>query len=280
MVDDRIMVVFPHTPETAAKALAARLLQGSRRLDFQSDGRRLRATLSIGMSLLQPGDGMEFEEFIKTAEDSLRFAVDSGGDRFVQREAAVDMIRRLRSDLDQEADALRKERKAREELEQALAQEQRLASEREQEAAPLPALPAPALPSVEDLPDDELSEQIAGLFDGLGALSPELSALRERVVTMTKLGLKAVRDRAVAERSDKIDQLERRVTKLMESLEKTEAELLQVARMKGLESGVASIYRTVQGLDSGESDFERKQEMLTLLFEANVELRKKIASKT
>ena len=60
---------------------------------------------------------------------------------------------------------------------------------------------------------------------------------------------------------------------------KTEAELLQVARMKGLESGVASIYRTVQGLDTEETDFARKQEMLTLLFEANVELRKKIAAK-
>ncbi len=286
MVDDRIMAVFPHTPEVAARALAGRLLSGSRKLDFRSDGRRLKASLSIGVSLYQVGDETAFEEFVRAAEDALRFAVESGGDRYVQRESAIDLIRRLKGDLDREAEALSEERQG--------AARRVVASRMRAPTAPPPPPPPPgapivlvpdltrllrAMPAAGDLPDDEVSQGIAALFAELRGATPEIELLRDRIVEMTKLGMRAARDRAIAEHASRVDLLERRIVKLRETLEKTEAELLQVARMKGVDHGVASIYRTVQGLAADAADYERKHEMLTLLFEANVELRKKIRDK-
>jgi len=286
MVDDRIMAVFPHTPELAARALAGRLLSGSRKLDFRSDGRRLKATLSIGVSRYEPGDETSFEEFVNAAEDALRFASESGGDRHVQRESAVDLIRRLKGDLDHEAEVLNRERL----LAEAYARPAAPAPDEPGAEAEASALASPekldlarllrSLPAAGDLPDDEVSGAVGLLFAELEDASPEgLSRLRDRVIDVVKLGMQTARDRAIAEHASRVDLLERRIVKLRETLEKTEAELLHVARMKGIEHGVASIYRTVQGLAVDTADFERKQEMLTLLFESNVELRKKILDK-
>ena len=49
--------------------------------------------------------------------------------------------------------------------------------------------------------------------------------------------------------------------------------------MKDIDVGVASIYRTVQGLGSGDDQFEAKREMLKNIFDANVALRAEMASK-
>jgi hypothetical protein len=80
----------------------------------------------------------------------------------------------------------------------------------------------------------------------------------------------------VAEHEGQIARLERRVNKLKDLLDSTETELRQLAISKGLDPGVASIYRSVQGLSLEDENFQRKKEMLVLIFEANVDLRKKI----
>jgi ferritin-like metal-binding protein YciE len=67
---------------------------------------------------------------------------------------------------------------------------------------------------------------------------------------------------------------ERRVAKLVESLERTEQVLSRVAASKQLEEGIESIYRTVLGLSVGEQDFGRKQDLMASIFEANLALRK------
>lgn len=284
MVDDHIMAVFPHTPEVAGKALAGRLLQGSRKLKFQSDGRRLQATLSIGLAVSFPGDSQSFEDFVRGAEDGLRFAVESGGDRFVHREGALDMIRRLRSDLEDESAALVRERAARE---GSLAPQPDAPTLEEQPArppivdgpaeTPTPVVISPRKPAeVEDLGEDGMGGTLVALFDELGELTPELESLRDRAAGMAREALREARDRVAAEHADKMDLLERRITKLKETLEQTESELLQIARMKGVDTGVASIYKTVQGLADGAQGFEKKKEMLTMVFEANVALQKKI----
>jgi ferritin-like metal-binding protein YciE len=66
---------------------------------------------------------------------------------------------------------------------------------------------------------------------------------------------------------------ERRVAKLVESLEQTEKVLARVAASKDLEQGIESMYRTVQGRSLGENGVEQKQELLVRIFEANVALR-------
>jgi hypothetical protein len=59
-------------------------------------------------------------------------------------------------------------------------------------------------------------------------------------------------------------------------LDATENELRRIAKLKGVEEGLASIYRTVQGLTNTDEDYHRKREMLTLIFEANVDLQRRI----
>lgn len=76
---------------------------------------------------------------------------------------------------------------------------------------------------------------------------------------------------------DTIDRLERRIAKLVRSLEETEAALQRVASMKNIDLGIASLYRVVQGLDSGDQRAEEKRSMMRRIFEANVVLQQKRA---
>ena len=111
------------------------------------------------------------------------------------------------------------------------------------------------------------------VFDRLPPGGPTLRA--------TVLELMAVfaqeHEQALARERDsmaaRVDQLERRIGKLMRSLEETETVLARVAGMKDLEQGIESIYRTVQGLSPADADQERKLDMMRTIFEANLELR-------
>ena len=52
----------------------------------------------------------------------------------------------------------------------------------------------------------------------------------------------------------------------------SEEELARMVQEKSLDPGVASIYRSVQGLDPSARDFKKKKELLAVLYRANVEL--------
>lgn len=73
-----------------------------------------------------------------------------------------------------------------------------------------------------------------------------------------------------------IAKLERRIAKLVGSIESMERALEKLARTKDLESGIASIYRTVQGLSNDEQDVDQKRLMMAAMFAANLELRDKL----
>ena len=75
----------------------------------------------------------------------------------------------------------------------------------------------------------------------------------------------------------KVENLERRIHKLMKTLEETEDVLARVAQMKNLEVGIESIYRTVQGLNPAEADRELKLALMKTIFEANLEMRGSMA---
>jgi MinD-like ATPase involved in chromosome partitioning or flagellar assembly len=70
-----------------------------------------------------------------------------------------------------------------------------------------------------------------------------------------------------------IDKLERRIAKLTLQLEQAEAAIRHLAKLKNVDPGIASIYRTVQGLSPDDEARESKSALLTQIFEANVELR-------
>lgn len=75
-----------------------------------------------------------------------------------------------------------------------------------------------------------------------------------------------------------VELLERRIAKLTESLGVTEEELQRVLRMKGVDPGVASVYRSVQGLSADAVQAELKRELMSKIFQANLDLRKQISS--
>lgn len=80
--------------------------------------------------------------------------------------------------------------------------------------------------------------------------------------------------RAAAEQKARVELLERRLAKLNETLSRTEAELESALQNTDREEGVASIYKTVQGLRESARDFERKKALLSEIFQKNLILQK------
>lgn len=66
-----------------------------------------------------------------------------------------------------------------------------------------------------------------------------------------------------------IDIQMRRVAKLLQFLDHTEKVLARVAAAKGLDEGIASFYRDVQGLAPSEKNYEVKQRMLAQMFDVH-----------
>jgi len=74
-----------------------------------------------------------------------------------------------------------------------------------------------------------------------------------------------------------IDLLERRLAKMTRLLEEKEQEVA-ITAARPSESGVASVFREVQGLDGSGEEVERKKALMSRIFEANLDLRKQIIS--
>ena len=143
-------------------------------------------------------------------------------------------------------------------------------------------------PGFEELRERELARRLkplrlrlqARLLPIFDRLPPGGPSLRATVIELMALFAQEheaaleIERRAMAGR---VEQLERRITKLMKSLAETEAVLARVAEMKDLELGIESIYRTVQGLNPAEADRERKLAMMKTIFEANLEMRGALA---
>lgn len=88
---------------------------------------------------------------------------------------------------------------------------------------------------------------------------------------------KAAESAAMTQR-ERIDLLERRLAKLTETLTKTEEQLSVALENATTEQGVASIFKTVQGLRATARDFERKRAMLSDIFSKNLLLQKGAAT--
>lgn len=85
------------------------------------------------------------------------------------------------------------------------------------------------------------------------------------------------RERDEAAHRREVDMLERRLKKLTDLLAQTEDNLKRVLAAKAGDDGVASIYRTVQGLSP--DDGATKRELLQEIFLANQDLQKAIAQR-
>lgn len=127
--------------------------------------------------------------------------------------------------------------------------------------------------------DNQLLTQLRAAFQTAGTeADPELL---DEVSNLVLTGMHQERSKSVkkkrAEHASEIDNYERRIQKLTQSLETTEQELVRLAKMKNVEEGIASIYRTVQGITGDDAQGEAKREMMQDLFEANLALRDQIS---
>jgi diguanylate cyclase (GGDEF)-like protein len=247
--DDRLLAVFPHTSPESAGLLARRLLSGARKLRFDRDGRTVRVSLSIGVSHNRHPGTLSFDTLVGVAEEGLAVADAAGGDRFVETELyqLYEKTRRGRGD---------------------------------EPAGPAPASreapPPPAAPEA-----DPLGETVLEVLALHGITRDQLTG-KDRVAIaalITSLQDESARSGHVdlGDQRTLIDQLERRIAKLTHLLGITEDELRRVAGMKNIDLGIASIYRTVQGLSDDAVQKEKKRVMMREIFQANLELKKRLS---
>jgi len=127
-----------------------------------------------------------------------------------------------------------------------------------------------------------VAEQIQEVFRQVGGDASDLADLQTKVTQLALSSLANERqktmDAQVSEHQREVENFERRIAKLTESLAMTEEEMRKVATAKGIEIGVASIYRQVQGLSGEDANFEKKKELMSDIFQANVELKQAIES--
>jgi diguanylate cyclase (GGDEF)-like protein len=251
--DDRFLAVFPHTTAETGQLLAKRLIASARKMRFDRDGRLLRISLSIGIANNKDAAASTFEVVLAVADDGLAVADAGGGDRFVETELyALHEKKRRRGGNGPEDAAI------------------------VINAAPhvLPAQPPP--PSREELLARALLDKLMAQgfdFDALSTLEPNQIAAALRSFQDQKSQVQAGSD---ADKDRQVELLERRIAKLTDLLGITEEELKRVAAMKGIDLGMASIYRTVQGLSLDANQYERKREMMRTIFETNFHLRQQI----
>jgi diguanylate cyclase (GGDEF)-like protein len=259
MQDDRILAIFPHTTQEQGVVLARRILAGAKKLRFDRDGRSLRISVSVGVANNKSESANSFDTLIAVAEEGLVVADAGGGDRFVETELYQ------------------------------LYEKRRKAREKAGEPQPQLGLTAPPVvasdlaraPSRQELLSKALLDVLlAQGFDADALHSFEADEINDALRRLRGPPAEApapgelVQDLAAKERE--IDNLQRRVAKLTELLGITEEELKRLAAMKGIDLGIASVYRTVQGLSGTESQLQKKREMMKSIFEANFDLRKSI----
>ncbi|TAJ17021.1 MAG: hypothetical protein EPO68_10150 [Planctomycetota bacterium] len=135
---------------------------------------------------------------------------------------------------------------------------------------------------------DALIEGAIGEVLGVLAsrMSPEAGGevlkVQGKVVEICLALIRDERQRALAAEvtahDRQVEVLERRLAKTVEALRRAEDALRYVKSLKHVDDGIASIYSVVQGLDVGAEDAARKKELLSAIFEANVELRAQVAA--
>lgn len=246
LVDDRLLVMIPHAARAGADALAKRLLEGARKLRFDSEGRSVRVTLSVGGShnqTVKPIQRLFYETLLSVAESGLDVALQGGGDRYVHTEL-YDWFQRK--------------------------------AEREMPRGAQSPSPAPGALFGADQSSPLHQAYVEGMriFASLGAPGAASAAAVHAALPEPAPSLTDERER---EYRKQIENLERRVEKLNSMLSKTEEDLGRMAQMKSIDSGLASVYRTVQGVSAEDEAKALKKELMLKLFEANMELKNAVS---
>ena len=251
-----VLAVFPHVAPAALQELAQALLERAQRITAEGLPAGVAVSVSIGISHnLHPGE-VSFATLVEDAEGGMGLARTGGGNRVGEWRAVETELDRLKVELEHQIKEI------------SAVQERVFAGQKEEE----------------DLWGRNLVTKVLSLFQGDPDQSEAVLRLEKEVVALLKVELAAWSETSSAskllESQKQIENLERRITKLTESLSATEGALKQIAAAKNIDLGVASIFRNVQGLTLEDAMFEAKREMLKNIFEANMALRAAITEKT
>tara|TARA_R110002126_G_scaffold41590_5_gene120819 strand:+ start:835 stop:1842 length:1008 start_codon:yes stop_codon:yes gene_type:complete len=244
VVEDRILILLPHTRLQEVRFLCDRLLAEVKTVRFQQeDGTTHRITLSIGVSHNQNPSATTFETLDQVAQEGLQVAENSGGDRWAETDL-YDLYA---------------------------------------PKAPLPVA-APA-PIAGPWNQGDYRQRLEDMVAADGNLETAAAALAEEILNRAMAETRASREAEALAREQEagattpsseyereIDQLRRRVAKLTSSLGVTERELSRLREEGYSEDGVASLYRTVQGLDSQADHGELRKDLMKSIFQANLDL--------
>jgi len=274
LLEEQVLIVLPHTGADGARALTRRLMAAARELAFEGGGRTLGITVSVSAAYSDRSAVEDFEGLVRVAEAGLRAAADDGGDRFIEWKETETDVERLRRDLEARMQSLRNELP---ELVRRAQAAPRLAEPdlvRGQEDVLRRAIDLLARAAGPEPVDDPALAPLAGLVP---AVPPAGAGGGAHATTPTPEPTDAADvDELIERHNREVDLLERRIAKLSRSLEVTEEELRQMALLKDVDQGVSSIYREVQGLSADAHDRERREAMMSSIFEANLELQDRI----
>lgn len=130
--------------------------------------------------------------------------------------------------------------------------------------------------------DHAIAEKISEVLRTLGQNGANVEFAEERVLELVMDVVSSERKSAdearQALRDREVENLQRRIKKLNETLGQTELRLQQVAAMKNIDTGISSIYRDVQGVDGGDGQAGKKKELMSEIFKANLKLQKRTGS--
>ncbi len=118
-----------------------------------------------------------------------------------------------------------------------------------------------------------LDRKLAEFFESMGQAMPDFGGKDREVLALAVKKMEEEHALMRDQHVEQVDMLKRRLNKVSSSLEESESVLRHRQSSASGDSGVASIYRTVQGLADVEEDLELKKEMMSKIFEANLELR-------
>ncbi|MCP3914106.1 MAG: hypothetical protein GY711_00950 [bacterium] len=109
-------------------------------------------------------------------------------------------------------------------------------------------------------------------MDDAGVITGEMRAELERLVAERVSTLPASGDVDPVE----FDRLQRRLTKLTEALVGREREIESLRRVLAADSGLASEYDDVQGLDPDADHFSQRRDLMEQIFISNLKLKESL----
>ncbi len=289
--DERLLVAVPDLPVEAAEVMAQLLIAGARELNLDGEPESRRVSLEIGLAFEQERE-LDFETLVMVASEGAQVAAARGGECAVHSELygllqnRVDRLRREAGDASEAA--------SEDASEVALEPAETSADVAEPEAEVADAARAPAEPDERE----RLAAQLQALVDrdakrrNQREVEAELRRTAEAYAAEAVAKVERERRRLMEARNPapsnpaasitapedhaQVELLQRRLAKLVATLEETERRLQEVSSRKDLDDGVESAYRAVQGLSGYEDDFEVRSAMMREIFDANLALRRSL----